>query len=67
MQENWKPEFEEGTITPAIEKAIEGERAIFGKVTGLGRGSVLLTDQHFVCREIVSSIFFGKLFINITI
>jgi hypothetical protein len=41
-------------MTPEVEKAIEGERILFAKVTGMGRGCVIITDQHFVYREIVS-------------
>jgi hypothetical protein len=31
-----------------------GEKILFAKVTGMGRGSAILTDQNFVYREIVS-------------
>lgn len=38
----------------AIQKAVEGERILFAKVTGLGRGSCILTDSSFIYKLIVS-------------
>eukprot|EP00475_Leptophrys_vorax_P000632 TRINITY_DN1035_c0_g1_i4.p1 TRINITY_DN1035_c0_g1~~TRINITY_DN1035_c0_g1_i4.p1 ORF type:complete len:713 (+),score=186.38 TRINITY_DN1035_c0_g1_i4:1230-3368(+) len=54
LKDFWDPTPEDGAMTPEIEKAIEGERLLFAKVTGMGRGCAIITDQNFVYREIIS-------------